>query len=160
MTSRSSLTSTFDHRIIQGAESGEFLRRIHELILGEDGFYDGVFASLRVPYEPVRWVPDIPEGAKARHEEFFGPVASIFRVKDIDGAICIANDVRFGLGSSIWTNDEKERERFINEIEAGLVFFNKMVASDPRRGYWHRKSEKCWTPVLGCGTIAVRLLLL
>jgi multifunctional 2-oxoglutarate metabolism enzyme len=57
------LTSTYDHRIIQGAESGEFLRRIHELVLGEDDFYDGVFASLRIPYEPVRWVQDIPEGA-------------------------------------------------------------------------------------------------
>ncbi len=56
------LTSTYDHRIIQGAESGEFLRRMHGLLLGEDGFYDGIFASLRVPYEPVRWVPDIPEG--------------------------------------------------------------------------------------------------
>jgi 2-oxoglutarate decarboxylase len=57
------LTSTYDHRIIQGAESGEFLRRIHQLLLGEDGFYDDVFTSLRLPYEPVRWVSDIPEGA-------------------------------------------------------------------------------------------------
>src|SRR5918911_250421 len=57
------LTSTYDHRITQGAESGEFLRRVHELLLGEDGFYDGIFASLRIPYEPVRWVQDIPEGA-------------------------------------------------------------------------------------------------
>ncbi|HKR52349.1 MAG TPA: multifunctional oxoglutarate decarboxylase/oxoglutarate dehydrogenase thiamine pyrophosphate-binding subunit/dihydrolipoyllysine-residue succinyltransferase subunit, partial [Pseudonocardiaceae bacterium] len=56
------LTSTYDHRIIQGAESGEFLRRVHELLLGEDSFYDGIFAALRVPYEPVRWVQDIPEG--------------------------------------------------------------------------------------------------
>ncbi|MDT7597549.1 MAG: multifunctional 2-oxoglutarate metabolism enzyme, partial [Pseudonocardiales bacterium] len=56
------LTSTYDHRIIQGAESGEFLRRIHELLLGDDNFYDDVFTSLRVPYEPVRWVQDIPEG--------------------------------------------------------------------------------------------------
>lgn len=56
------LTSTYDHRIIQGAESGDFLRRIHQLLLGEDGFYDDVFASLRVPYEPVRWVQDFPEG--------------------------------------------------------------------------------------------------
>ncbi|HEY3895241.1 MAG TPA: multifunctional oxoglutarate decarboxylase/oxoglutarate dehydrogenase thiamine pyrophosphate-binding subunit/dihydrolipoyllysine-residue succinyltransferase subunit [Pseudonocardiaceae bacterium] len=57
------LTSTYDHRIIQGAESGEFLRRIHDLILGGDNFYDDLFTSLRIPYEPVRWVQDIPEGA-------------------------------------------------------------------------------------------------
>jgi multifunctional 2-oxoglutarate metabolism enzyme len=52
------LTSTYDHRIIQGAQSGEFLKRIHELLLGADGFYDEVFQALRVPYEPVRWMPD------------------------------------------------------------------------------------------------------
>ncbi len=57
------LTSTYDHRIIQGAESGEFLRRVHQLLLGEDDFYDDIFTSLRLPYEPVRWVEDIPEGA-------------------------------------------------------------------------------------------------
>ena len=53
------LTSTYDHRIIQGAQSGEFLRRMHQLLLGEDSFYDDVFANLRVPYEPIRWVSDI-----------------------------------------------------------------------------------------------------
>ncbi|WP_245159971.1 multifunctional oxoglutarate decarboxylase/oxoglutarate dehydrogenase thiamine pyrophosphate-binding subunit/dihydrolipoyllysine-residue succinyltransferase subunit [Blastococcus sp. CT_GayMR19] len=53
------LTSTYDHRIIQGAESGDFLRRLHALLLGEDGFYDKVFQSLRIPYEPVRWMPDV-----------------------------------------------------------------------------------------------------
>jgi 2-oxoglutarate dehydrogenase E1 component len=58
------LTSTYDHRIIQGAQSGEFLRRMHQLLLGEDGFYDDVFRSLRIPYEPVRWVPD----QQASHE--------------------------------------------------------------------------------------------
>ncbi len=52
------LTSTYDHRVIQGAESGLFLARVHELLLGEDGFYDGVFRSMGVPYEPVRWRPD------------------------------------------------------------------------------------------------------
>ncbi|GAA0947067.1 multifunctional oxoglutarate decarboxylase/oxoglutarate dehydrogenase thiamine pyrophosphate-binding subunit/dihydrolipoyllysine-residue succinyltransferase subunit [Pseudonocardia zijingensis] len=57
------LTSTYDHRIIQGAESGDFLRRMHALLLGEDEFYDEIFRSVRVPYEPVRWVQDIPEGA-------------------------------------------------------------------------------------------------
>ena len=53
------LTSTYDHRIIQGAQSGDFLRRMHQLLLGEDGFYDEVFSSLRIPYEPVRWVTDV-----------------------------------------------------------------------------------------------------
>ncbi len=58
------LTSTYDHRIIQGAQSGEFLRVMHRLLLGEEGFYDEVFQALHIPYEPVRWVRDIP----AAHE--------------------------------------------------------------------------------------------
>jgi 2-oxoglutarate decarboxylase len=52
------LTSTYDHRIIQGAQSGEFLRRVHQLLLGEDKFYYDIFASLRIPYEPVVWLTD------------------------------------------------------------------------------------------------------
>ena len=75
---------------------------------------------------------DIPKNSPAYCEEFFGPVASLFRVKNIDQAIQIANDSRFGLGASAWTNDPSETERFINELEAGMVFINKMVASDPR----------------------------
>lgn len=58
------LTSTYDHRIIQGAQSGDFLRRIHQLLLGEDDFYDSIFRSLRIPYEPIRWAHDI----SASHE--------------------------------------------------------------------------------------------
>ncbi len=53
------LTSTYDHRIIQGAQSGDFLRRVHQLLLGEHGFYDDIFTSLRIPYEPIRWATDI-----------------------------------------------------------------------------------------------------
>jgi len=75
---------------------------------------------------------NIPKGSPAHKEELFGPVASVFRAKDLDEAIRLANDSRFGLGASAWTNDEKERERFINELEAGMVFINRMVASDPR----------------------------
>jgi succinate-semialdehyde dehydrogenase/glutarate-semialdehyde dehydrogenase len=75
---------------------------------------------------------DVPKGSPAYAEELFGPVASIFRVKDLDEAIRIANDVRFGLGASAWTNDPGETERFVNELEAGMVFINKMVASDAR----------------------------
>jgi succinate-semialdehyde dehydrogenase/glutarate-semialdehyde dehydrogenase len=75
---------------------------------------------------------DIPKNSPAYCEEFFGPVASFFRAKNIDQAVQIANDSRFGLGASAWTNDPAEAEHFINELEAGMVFINKMVASDPR----------------------------
>ncbi|HKT70361.1 MAG TPA: NAD-dependent succinate-semialdehyde dehydrogenase [Terriglobales bacterium] len=75
---------------------------------------------------------NIPKDSPAYREELFGPVACLFRAKDVDEAIAIANDSRFGLGASVWTNDEFERKRFVNEVEAGMVFVNKMVASDPR----------------------------
>jgi succinate-semialdehyde dehydrogenase/glutarate-semialdehyde dehydrogenase len=74
----------------------------------------------------------IPADAPAACEETFGPVASLFRVKDAEEAIAVANDTKFGLGSAVFTRDRTEAERFIAGIEAGQVFVNAMVASDPR----------------------------
>ncbi len=74
----------------------------------------------------------IPEGSPAACGELFGPVASLFRAKNVDDAIAIANASPFGLGASAWTSDSAEREKFINGLESGMVFINRMVASDPR----------------------------
>jgi len=75
---------------------------------------------------------NIPRNAPAFGEETFGPVASLFRVKDADEAISLANATKFGLGASVWTHDDAERDRFVSGIESGQVFVNAMVASDPR----------------------------
>jgi succinate-semialdehyde dehydrogenase/glutarate-semialdehyde dehydrogenase len=75
---------------------------------------------------------DVPMDAPAYSEELFGPVAALFRANGIEEAIKLANDTEFGLGASAWTNDEAEQHRFIDEIEAGMVFINGMVVSDPR----------------------------
>jgi succinate-semialdehyde dehydrogenase/glutarate-semialdehyde dehydrogenase len=75
---------------------------------------------------------EIPDDAPAARDELFGPVASVFKAADVDHAIAIANGTPFGLGASAWTNDRKERDQFVAEIESGLLFINGMVASDAR----------------------------
>ncbi len=75
---------------------------------------------------------DVPPGSPAYREELFGPVASVFRAASITEAIRIANDTTFGLGASVWTKDDTERDRFVRELESGQVFVNAMVVSDPR----------------------------
>jgi succinate-semialdehyde dehydrogenase/glutarate-semialdehyde dehydrogenase len=99
-------------------------------------------------YKPTVLV-DVNTAAPVSCEEIFGPVAMLFRVPDITEAIRLANSTTFGLGAAAWTNDQNEQERFINELEAGCVFINGMVASDPRlpfggikhSGYGHELSE-------------------
>ncbi|GGA63140.1 NADP-dependent succinic semialdehyde dehydrogenase [Edaphobacter acidisoli] len=82
-------------------------------------------------FEPTV-ITSVPRTSPVYREEIFGPVAMLFRVRDLDEAIAIANDTPFGLAASAWTSDPTEQQRLIAEIQAGAVFINEMVASDPR----------------------------
>lgn len=108
-----------DGQVRKSVEAGARVLTGGEPIEGPGNFY------------PPTVITDIPEHSPAYKEEIFGPVASLFRVRDIDEAIAIANDTTFGLGSSSWTNDPEEQERFVNEIEAGMVYINRMTESTP-----------------------------
>jgi succinate-semialdehyde dehydrogenase/glutarate-semialdehyde dehydrogenase len=97
-------------------------------------------ASLRTGGEPVdrpgfyfppTVLTDIPDGSPGHHEEFFGPVALVWRATDVDDAIRIANDSPFGLGGSAWTSDSGEQQRFVNEVETGMIYINEFTASTP-----------------------------
>jgi len=83
-------------------------------------------------FYPATVLTDVPVQSPAYREELFGPVAVVLKYSSIEEAIRLANDTEFGLGASAWTNDEREQRLFIDEIEAGMVFINGMVASDPR----------------------------
>ncbi|MEA5521864.1 NAD-dependent succinate-semialdehyde dehydrogenase [Limnoraphis robusta] len=83
-------------------------------------------------FYPPTILSDIPPGTPPYEEEFFGPVALMFRVSTLDEAIKLANSTVFGLGASAWTTDEAERDRLISELDAGAVFINGLVKSDPR----------------------------
>jgi succinate-semialdehyde dehydrogenase / glutarate-semialdehyde dehydrogenase len=83
-------------------------------------------------FYPPTILVNIHKQSPAYTEEIFGPVALLYRVPDIDQAIALANDTPFGLGASAWTNDRQEKDRFITDLESGMVFINGLVASDPR----------------------------
>jgi succinate-semialdehyde dehydrogenase/glutarate-semialdehyde dehydrogenase len=84
---------------------------------------------------------DIPAASPAEKDELFGPVASVWKVSSVEDAIQRANGTSFGLGASAWTNDPAEREEFIKDVEAGLVFINGMVASEPALPFGGVKSS-------------------
>ncbi|MBE9042899.1 NAD-dependent succinate-semialdehyde dehydrogenase [Pleurocapsales cyanobacterium LEGE 10410] len=83
-------------------------------------------------FYPPTILTNIPTDSPVAQEEFFGPVALLFRVKDLDEAIALANNIPFGLGASAWTTNAAESKRLVAELEAGAVFINGMVKSDPR----------------------------
>jgi succinate-semialdehyde dehydrogenase/glutarate-semialdehyde dehydrogenase len=83
-------------------------------------------------FYPPTAVDQIPRDCPVWREELFGPVAMIARARDLDEAVTLANDSDYGLGSSAWTRDPRERERLIDELEAGCTFIDGMVVSDPR----------------------------
>ncbi|MBO1418794.1 NADP-dependent succinic semialdehyde dehydrogenase [Streptomyces sp. FH025] len=81
-------------------------------------------------YEPTV-LTGITPAMRIHQEETFGPVATVYRVADLDEAVALANDTPFGLSSNVWTTDQDEQERFVRDIQAGGVFFNGMTASHP-----------------------------
>jgi succinate-semialdehyde dehydrogenase/glutarate-semialdehyde dehydrogenase len=95
--------------------------------------------------EGAFYPPSILDGVTAKtrayHEELFGPVAAVIRVADEEEAIQVANDTRFGLGSSIWSRDSARAEKIAREIEAGCTFINGMVRSDPRLPFGGTKAS-------------------
>jgi succinate-semialdehyde dehydrogenase/glutarate-semialdehyde dehydrogenase len=92
-------------------------------------------------YFPATVLTDIPTDSPAYRDELFGPVGCVFVASDASDAIRIANDTRFGLASSVWTTDRAEQEQFVREIDAGSVFVNDMVVSDPRFPFGGVKSS-------------------
>ncbi|MGB0562401.1 MAG: NAD-dependent succinate-semialdehyde dehydrogenase [Spirulinaceae cyanobacterium] len=83
-------------------------------------------------FYPPTMLTDIPPDSPGAQEEFFGPVALLFQVEGLDEAIALANATPFGLGASAWTQDPAEQDQLINGLEAGAVFINGLVKSDPR----------------------------
>jgi len=117
---REDLMETLHEQVEASAEAGARV-----LTGGEPMDRDGAF------YPPTV-LADVPEGCPADSEETFGPVAAVYEIDDEDGLLEKANDTEFGLGASIWTTDRARGQRLAREIDAGCVYINQLVTSDPR----------------------------
>jgi succinate-semialdehyde dehydrogenase/glutarate-semialdehyde dehydrogenase len=114
------ILSDLDRQVTESVKKGARLLTGGKRLPGKGNFY------------PPTVLAEIPKDSPAYREEFFGPVALMFTVESAHEAVHLANDSPFGLGSSAWTKDESEKRLFIDRIEAGSVFINEMVSSDPR----------------------------
>ncbi|MDB4888751.1 MAG: Succinate-semialdehyde dehydrogenase [Gemmatimonadetes bacterium] len=122
--------------------AGELEEQVEKSVkLGARLVCGGKRSDPNTAYFPATVLTDIPKDAPAYHDELFGPVGCVFVANDTSDAIRIANDTRFGLASSVWTTDGAEREQFVREIDAGSVFVNDMVVSDPRFPFGGVKSS-------------------
>ena len=108
------LTSTYDHRVIQGAGSGEFLKKVHELLIGQRGFYEGIFADLRIPYDPIHWASDI-------HVDLANQVGKTARVQELINSF----RVRGHLMADVDPLEYRQRSHHDLEISShGLTFWD------------------------------------
>jgi succinate-semialdehyde dehydrogenase/glutarate-semialdehyde dehydrogenase len=110
---------TLDKQVHQAIEAGGRVLTGGKPLEGDGAYY------------PPTVIVDIPSDSSIAHEEFFGPVAMLFRATDVDDAIRIANDSPFGLGGSAWTTDSDEQQRFVNEVETGMIYINHFTESRP-----------------------------
>lgn len=110
---------TLDKQVQEAIAAGGRLLTGGKPLGGQGAFY------------PPTLISDVPQDTSIAHEEFFGPVALLFRAADVDDAIRIANDSPFGLGGSAWTAEQAEQQRFVNEVETGMIYINHFTESQP-----------------------------
>ena len=118
--------------LVSAAARDALHRQVHATVkAGATALLGGINTSGAAAWYPPSIIADIPDGSTMAIEELFGPVAGLWRVRDLDDAIARANSTRFGLGSSVWTKDREVMHRCAAEFDAGSVMINQPVVSDP-----------------------------
>jgi succinate-semialdehyde dehydrogenase/glutarate-semialdehyde dehydrogenase len=130
---------TLDRQVQDSVAAGARLRTGGKPLDGPGSFY------------PPTVLTDIPDGSPAHVEELFGPVALLWRADDVDHAIRLANDSSFGLGGSAWTQDPAEQQRFVTEVETGMMFINKFTESAPEVPFGGAKNSGYGRELAGFG---------